>query len=167
MPRQVGRGALCDQVASALARARTDVDDVIGTADRVLVVLDDNERFDLVAERLQRREQDLVGARVQADGRFVDDVARALQVAAELRREANALRLAAAQGRRRAVERQVGVADFEQELEPAADLADHVAGDAGLAQGQRAFELQAADPVAGGEPRLGGNGADCAAVAGH
>ena len=84
-----------DEVAAALAGAGADVDDVVGAADRVLVVLDDDQRVALVAERLQRTEQDLVVARVQADRRLVEHVAHALQVAAELRREADALRFAA------------------------------------------------------------------------
>ncbi len=95
--RQLGRAAFGDQPAAALAGARADVDDVVGAADRVLVVLDDDQRVALVARALlQRVEQDLVVARVQADRRLVEHVADALQVAAELRREADALRLAAA-----------------------------------------------------------------------
>jgi hypothetical protein len=42
---------------------------------------------------------------MQADGRLVEHVAHALQVRAELRREPDALRLAARERRRRAIER--------------------------------------------------------------
>ncbi len=42
--------AFGDQPAAALAGARADVDDVVGAADRVLVVLDDDQRVALVAE---------------------------------------------------------------------------------------------------------------------
>ncbi len=87
---------------------------------------------------LQRVEQDAVVARVQADGRLVEHVAHALQVAAELRREADALRLAARERRRGAVERQVAEADLLEELEAAADLGDDVARDVGVAAGERA-----------------------------
>ena len=68
----------------------------------------------------QRVEQDAVVARVQADRRLVEHVAHALQVAAELRRQADALRLAARQRGRGAVERQVAEAHLLEELEPAA-----------------------------------------------
>ena len=138
------RAALGHQPAAALAGARADVDDVVGAADRVLVVLDHDQRVALVAQLLQRVEQDLVVARVQADGRLVEHVADALQVAAELRREADALRLAARERRRGAVERQVAEADFLEELEPAPDLGDHVARDLGVAAGER----QRLDPLA-------------------
>ncbi len=50
-------------------------------ADRVLVVLDHHQRVALGLELLQRVEQDPVVARVQADGRLVEDVAHAAQVA--------------------------------------------------------------------------------------
>ena len=53
----------------------------------------------------QRVEQHLVVARVQADGGLVEHVAHALQVGAELRGQADALRLAAGQRRRGAVQR--------------------------------------------------------------
>ena len=94
--RQLGRAALRDQPAAALAGTGTDVDDVVGRAYRVLVVLDDDQCVALVAEVLQRTEQHLVVARVQPDRRLVEHIADALQVAAELRREPDALRLAAA-----------------------------------------------------------------------
>ena len=142
--REIGHAALRDDRAAALARARPNVDDVIGAADRVLVVLDDHQRVALVAELLQRVEQDLVVARMQADGRFVQHVAHALQVAAELRGEADALRFAARQRRRGAIEAQVAKADFFEEQQAAFDFADHVAGDIGVA----ALELQLLDPAA-------------------
>ena len=118
--RQVADAALRHHRPAALARARPDIDDVIGAADRVLVMLDDDERIALVAELLQRVEQDLVVARMQADGRFVEHVAHALQVAAELRREPDALRFAAGQRGRGAIEAQIAEADFLQKLQPPA-----------------------------------------------
>ncbi len=136
--------ALGDHAAAALAGARADVDDVVGAADRVLVVLDHHQRVALVAQRAQGVQQDLVVARMQADGRLVQHVAHALQVAAELRRQPDALRLAARQGRRRAVQRQVAQADLLEELQAAADLADHVARDLRVA----AAERQPGDPLA-------------------
>ena len=52
--RQVADAALRDQRPAALARARPDIDDVIGAPDRVLVMLDDHQRIALVAELRQR-----------------------------------------------------------------------------------------------------------------
>ena len=104
--------AFGDHLAAELARAGAEIDHVLRAADRVLVVLDHDERVALRVELLQRVEQDAVVARVQADRRLVEDVADAAQVGAELRREPDALRLAARERRRRAVEREVAEADL-------------------------------------------------------
>ena len=144
MRRDLGGAALGHQPAAALARARADVDDVVGGADRLLVVLDHDQGVALVAQVLERAEQDRVVARMQADRRLVEHVAHALQVAAELRREADALRLAAGERRRGAVEGQVAEAHLLEELQPALDLGDDVAGDLGLA----ALQRQRLDPAA-------------------
>ena len=56
---------------------------------------------------------------MQADGGLVEDAAHAAQVRAELRRQADALRLAARQRGRGAVQRQVAEADVLQEGEAA------------------------------------------------
>ncbi len=121
--------ALRHHLAAELAGARAEVDHVLRAADRVLVVLDHHQRVALRAELLQHVEQDLVVAVVQADGRLVEDVAHAAQVGAELRREADALRLAARERRRRAVERQVAEPDLAEEAEPRLQLGDDVSRD--------------------------------------
>jgi hypothetical protein len=82
-------------------------------------------------------QQDLVVARVQADGGLVQHVAHALQVAAQLRGQADALRLAAAERGRAPVQREVAQADLFQEFQPGGDFGDQVAGDLGLAARQR------------------------------
>ena len=74
---------------------------------------------------VERVEQPVVVARVQADRRLVEDVEHADQAAADLAGQADALRLAAGERRRRAVERQVFEADVDQEAEPAADFLEH------------------------------------------
>ena len=65
--------------------------------------------------RSQRPDQLRVVALVQADRRLVEDVEHADQRRADLRRQADPLRLAARQRRRRAVHRQVADADVLQE----------------------------------------------------
>ena len=129
MPGQLLGIALGDHAAAELAGAGAEVDHVVRAPDRVLVVLDHHQRVALRLELLQHVEQDLVVAVVQADGRLVEDVAHAAQVGAELRREADALRLAAGERRRRAVERQVAQADLLEEAEARLQLGDDVAGD--------------------------------------
>ena len=139
---QISRRAFGHQPATAHARAGADVDQVLGAADGVFVMLHHHQRVALAGERVQRVEQYLVVARVQADGRLIEHVAHALQVAAQLRRQANALRLAAAQRRRAAIQREVAQADLCEEVEAALDLGDQIAGDVGVA----AFELQVLEP---------------------
>ena len=84
-----------DDLAAVLARARADVDDVVGDPDRLLVVLDDDHRVAEVAQAHQRVDQALVVALVQADRRLVEHVEHADEPAADLRRQPDALRLAA------------------------------------------------------------------------
>ena len=109
------------------------LDDVVGGADRVLVVLDDDHRVADVAQALERRDHLDVVLRVQADARLVEHVEHAHQARADLRRQPDALRLAARERARAAVEVQVVEADAEQQLEPAADLLQHLPAGVGAA----------------------------------
>src|SRR5258706_6617315 len=79
---------------------------------------------------------------MQPDGRLIEDVADAAQVRAELRREANALRLATRERRRRAVERQIAESHLAQEAQARAELGDQIARDVALAA--RELELRQA-----------------------
>src|SRR5258706_12986919 len=73
---------------------------------------------------------------MQPDGRLIEDVADAAQVRAELRREANALRLATRERRRRAVEREIAESHLAQEAQARAELGDQIARDVALAPHQ-------------------------------
>ena len=107
---RLGRAAIsstvpdADDLAAVLAGAGADVDDPVGGADRLLVVLDDDQRVAEVAQLRQRADQLVVVALVQADRRLVEDVQHAHQLAADLRRQPDALCLAAGQRRRAAVD---------------------------------------------------------------
>ena len=126
---QVGDRPLGDDLAPLDAGPGAEVDEMVGRAHRVLVVLDDDHRVAQVAQPLQGREQPVVVARVQADRRLVEDVEHADQPGADLAGQADPLRLAAGERRRRAVERQVVQADVDQEPEPRADLLEQLVGD--------------------------------------
>ena len=136
-------GPLWTTCAAVLAGPRPDVDDVVGRADRLLVVLDDDDRVAEVAEPQQRLDEPLVVPLVEADRRLVEDVEDADEPAADLAGQADPLRLAARQRRRRPGQRQVVEADVEQELHPLADLLQHPVGDQVVALGQ----LEAGDGV--------------------
>ena len=71
--------ALGDDLAAVLAGARAHVDDPVGRAHRLLVVLDDDQRVAEVAQALQRADQARVVALVQTDARLVQDVQHAGQ----------------------------------------------------------------------------------------
>ena len=96
-----------DDLAAVDAGARADVDDPVGGVDRLFVVLDDDERVAEVAQGHQRLDEPAVVALVQTDRRLVEHVEHAGQARADLRRQADALRLATRQRRRRAAQAEV------------------------------------------------------------
>ena len=80
------------------AGAGAHVDDMVGVADRVLVMLDHQHGVAEALEALQRFEQAVIVLLVEADRRLVEDVEHARQAGADLAGEADALALAAATG---------------------------------------------------------------------
>ena len=149
---QVGHAALGDEAAAAHARAGADVDQVLGAADGVFVVLHHDQRVAFGRELVQRVQQDVVVARMQADGGFVEHVAHALQVAAQLGGQADALGFAAAERGRAPVQREVAQADLLQKFKAAADFGQQIARNFRFAplQAQRGKPLaQLADAHAG------------------
>ena len=123
-------------VAAVDAGAGPHLDEVIGGADGVLVVLDDDHGVADVAQALERRDHLHVVLRMQPDARLVEHVEHAHQPRADLRRQADALRLAAGERARAAVEVQIVEADAEQQLEPAANLLEHLTAGVGAAPGR-------------------------------
>ena len=118
------------------AGARADVDDVVGVPDRIFVVLDDDHRVAEIAQAIQRAQQALVVALVQADRRLIEDVHDADQAGADLAREPDALRFAARQRVGAAIERQVVETDVAQEAQALADLLDDLRRDLAAPAGQ-------------------------------
>jgi hypothetical protein len=70
-------GALRDDVAAVLAGAWPHVDEVVGRAHHLLVVLDDEHGVAEVAQPLERADQLVVVALVEPDRRLVEDVEHA------------------------------------------------------------------------------------------
>ena len=114
------RRARGGDLAAAVAGAGAEVEQVVGGRDHLAVVLDEDQRVAEVAEALQCLQQPGVVARVQADGRLVEDVEHAGQAAADLGRQADALGLAAGERRPGPAEREVVEADIDEELQPVA-----------------------------------------------
>ena len=134
-------------MAAMRAGARPHVDQVVGGADRFLVMLDHQHRVAEIAQAGERLQQPVVVALVQADRRLVQHVEHAGQARADLRGEPDALALAARQGARGAVQRQVGEADIVEEAQPLVDLLEDAGGD--LALLGRQLGRQLAEPLHG------------------
>ena len=116
-------------LAAVLAGPRPDVDDVLGGPDDLRVVLHDQDGVADVLERVQDLDEAAVVARVQPDGRLVQDEERPDQAGAQGGGQVDPLGLAAAQGEGHPVEGDVVEPDLEQELEPVLDLGDELLGD--------------------------------------
>ena len=108
-------------------------DDVIGGPDRVLVVLDDDDRVADVAQAFERGDHLRVVFRMQADARLVEHVQHAHETGSDLRREPDPLRLTARERSRAPIETEVIETDAKQKLQPAADLFQHLAPGVGVA----------------------------------
>ena len=152
--------AVGDEVAAVLAGAGAEVEDVVGVADGVFVVLDDEDGVAEVAEVFEGLEEALVVALVEADGGLVEHVEDAAEAGADLRGEADALAFAAGEGGGGAVEREVVEADGVEEFEALDDLALQAVGDdcfaagevQGASDGEGAFEGEGGE-VGDGEVR--------------
>jgi len=90
----------------------------------------------------------VIVAGMQANGGLVEHVAHTLQIGAQLRSEANALRLAAAEGGRTPVQGQIAQAHFLEKLESALNLGQQIAGNIGFACRQPPGSLQGLNPGA-------------------
>ncbi len=89
--------ALGDDMAAVHPGARPHIDEPVGGANRLLVVLDDDDRVAEVAQPPQCRQQARVVALVQPDRRLVEHIEHAGQPRADLRGEPDALAFAARQ----------------------------------------------------------------------
>src|SRR5262249_8038704 len=84
-----------DDLAPHVPSPRAEVHDMIGRANRLLVVFDDEHSVAEVAQAAERTDETLVVALMQADARLVEHVDDAAELAAELARESYSLRLSA------------------------------------------------------------------------
>jgi hypothetical protein len=136
------------QLAAVNAGARAHVDDVIGGADRLVVVLDHDHRVAEIAQTLQRIQQPFVVALMQPDGRLVQHIQHARKARADLRGESDALTLASRERARRARQRQIFQPDIVEEQQPRANLLQNTRGDLALFRIELRIEL--AKPAVGG-----------------
>ncbi len=110
-------GAFEADRAARGTRPGAEIDDVVGDHDGLRLVLHDQHRVALVAQPQQQAVHPLDVMRVQADGRFVEDVGDVGERGAEVPDHLDALRLAARERARRPVEREVAEADLHEGVE--------------------------------------------------
>ncbi len=151
-----GDGSGGEELAAELAGAGAEVEQVVGGADDVRVVLDDEDGVAEVAEVLHDADELGGIAGVEADRRLVEDVESADEAGAERGGELDALGFAAREGGREAVEGEVVEADLVEEADALADLFEDLAGDLGLC----GRELEVVEEAGGGGDGEGGGLAD-------
>src|SRR5882757_8063697 len=125
----VGVSAGEEELAAEFACAGAEIDDVAGGFDGVRIVFDDENGVAKVAQGFEDVDQALRVARVEADGRLVENVKRADEMRAERGGELDALGFAAGEGGGETVEGEVVEADFVEELEAAANFFEDFVGD--------------------------------------
>src|SRR5207247_4657661 len=106
------------QVPALLAGARAEVNHEVGSPNRLLIVLDHQDRVPKVAQGLERLKEALVVPRMEADGGLVEHVERAAQFRSDLSGQAHPLAFAARKRSRRPAQAQVAEPDRLQEAEP-------------------------------------------------
>src|SRR5665213_3153853 len=112
-----------------LAGARPQVDEVIGRAHGLLVVLNDDDRVAKIAKLPQRCEQTRIISLVQSNRRLIENVKHANESRPDLRRETNALRFPTRQRLGGATKREIIQTHIDEESQPLANLLENRAGD--------------------------------------
>ena len=111
-----------DDITAVHARSGAYINDVVGSAHGVLIVLDDYERIAEIAQILKRFQKLLVIALVQADARLIEDIQHPRERSADLRCKPYALALAARERRRAAREAKILKSDIFEKAEARLDL---------------------------------------------
>ncbi len=121
-----------DHLAAARTGAWSKIENVIGRANRFLVVLDHDDGIPEVAQPAERCEQSRVVALMQTDARLIEHIKNAGQTRTDLRREPDPLRFAAGKRAALAVQGQIVEAHLDEKLQPRLDLAQDVGNDLAL-----------------------------------
>lgn len=92
--RQTRRWSAVEHAAPGFTRSGSDIDDPVGVAHDVEIVLDDEERIAGLFEPIERAQERLGVGRMQSRGRFVEHVDDAEEIRAHLRRQTKTLQFA-------------------------------------------------------------------------
>ena len=128
---------LVDYLAAEAPGTGPNIDEVVRAADHLLVVLHHHDGVAALLQAVEHIDEALVVARMEADGRLVEDVEHANEAAADLRGQADALHLAAREGRALAVEGEIVEPHIDQKGQALADLLEDFGGHARLVRLQR------------------------------
>src|SRR5580658_7815633 len=109
-------------VPAQFAGARSHVNDVVGRAHHVGIMLHNDDGVAQVAQLFQDANQSAGVARMQSNGRLVQNVACAHQARSQASGKLDALRFPARERGRKAVQRQIIQPDVVEELQTLADL---------------------------------------------
>ena len=136
--------ALVYDVAAVLARARSQIQQVIGGAHHLGIVLHNYDGIAQLAQFFEDADQPPCVAAMQADGWLIEHVACAHQTRTQASGELDALGFAAGKRGGQPVQRQVLETHVVQELQPLADLHQDLLGDGGFfrLERQRVEELR-------------------------
>src|SRR5262249_47537686 len=102
--------------------SRADLYQVIGGADRLLVMLHDYHRIAQIAQPPQRLDHLDIVFGMQPDTRFIQDIEHSHQAGTDLRGEADTLRLAAGERAGGTIKVKIVQADAKQQLHPVTDF---------------------------------------------
>src|SRR5207248_8234578 len=123
------QGAVPDQVAPPFAATRPNIDQVVGCADDLFIVLDHKQGVALIAQVVHHSHEPPNVARMQSDARFIHDEERVYKRCAEAGGEIDPLHFAAAQRPSGTIERKITHADFTEITESRANfVAQHFRG---------------------------------------
>ena len=75
----LGGRALGNHLAAQTARAGAEIEDVVGVADGLFVVFDDQHGIAQVAQFFQSLDEPVIVALVKADGRLIENIEHAAQ----------------------------------------------------------------------------------------
>ena len=112
-----------------LSGAGTDVDEPVGGAHGVLIVLHHDQGVAQIPEAAQRGQQLVVIPLVQADGRLIQNIQHTHQAAADLGGKADTLALAAGQGTGCTGQGEIAQSHGLQKAQPCPDFLAYLGGD--------------------------------------
>ena len=123
-----------NQITAGVSRAGTEIDNVIGAANGVFVVLDDEHGVAEIAKLFEGVKEAVIVARVESNGRFIQNVQDATKARADLRGQADALRFATGESGGGTFQAEITEADSEKKVQTFRDFAERPGSDFLLAR---------------------------------